>query len=120
MSGPSQAPRSPGRTDDLSSRHLAFLHLSRHTLKQLKFVLPGGLVTYVLGTTARFWRLVEEEHGWARCVFSLVHQRVKLNIQIDLLMRIQVICAHVTGVRPFDHRPLPVHPSRAVDKGRAT
>jgi len=40
-------------------------HLSSHTLKQLKFVLPGGVVTYVLGTLARFWRLVES-NGWAR------------------------------------------------------
>jgi len=27
-------------------------------------VLPGGLVTYLLDTHARFWRLVEEDSGW--------------------------------------------------------
>ena len=50
-----------------------FIHLSRHTLKQLKFVVPGGAVTYVLGTLARIWHLVEEETGWPQYV--AVHYR---------------------------------------------
>lgn len=49
----------------MSQGRVAFLRLSRHTLKQLKFVLPGGLVTYLLDTHARFWRLVEGGNGWA-------------------------------------------------------
>ncbi|EJD06585.1 uncharacterized protein FOMMEDRAFT_17095 [Fomitiporia mediterranea MF3/22] len=61
-STPSSSSSSPQRIT--SSK--AFLNLSRHTLKQLKFVLPGGAVTYLLGTLARFWQLVEEETGWAR------------------------------------------------------
>ncbi|THH09155.1 hypothetical protein EW145_g2221 [Phellinidium pouzarii] len=61
MSSSTQARSPPSRP-----RARSFAHLSRHTLKQLKFVLPGGFVTYVLGTLARFWQLVEEESGWAR------------------------------------------------------
>ncbi|KAH8118053.1 hypothetical protein DFH11DRAFT_1699364 [Phellopilus nigrolimitatus] len=68
MSSPSstRSASSSSRAGNLSSGHVAFVRLSRHTLKQLKFVLPGGLVTYLLGTVARFWQLVEEENGWAR------------------------------------------------------
>lgn len=42
--------------------------LSRHTLKQLKFVLPGALVTYLLDTLPHFWHLVVDDHAhsWAR------------------------------------------------------
>ncbi|KAI5122302.1 hypothetical protein M0805_002378 [Coniferiporia weirii] len=69
MSSPSEARSAPSRPQagsSLSSQHLIFARLSRHTLKQLKFVLPGGLVTYLLGTVARFWQLVEKGSGWAR------------------------------------------------------
>jgi len=48
-----------------SSGH-RFIRLSRHTQKQLKFLLPGGCVTYAFGTTAKFWQLVETDQGWAR------------------------------------------------------
>lgn len=43
--------------------------LSRHTLNQLKFVIPGGVVTYYLGAHEQFWRLVRDRgrEGWARC-----------------------------------------------------
>lgn len=52
-------------------------HLSTHTLKQLKFVLPGGVVTYFLGTLARFWRLVES-HGWAKYVYFSPSSQVEV------------------------------------------
>jgi len=57
--------RSGVSASSLASGRIAFVHLSRHTLKQLKFVLPGGLVTYVFDTWTRFWELVEQEKGWA-------------------------------------------------------
>jgi len=53
------------RTSSSGKTSRSCAHLSRHTLKQLKFVLPGGLVTYALGTLARFWKLVES-NGWAK------------------------------------------------------
>lgn len=31
--------------------------LSRHTLKQLKFIIPGGLVTFWLNTHQAFWSI---------------------------------------------------------------
>jgi len=42
--------------------------MSQHTLKQLKFVLPGGLVTYLLRSVPRLWDLLENDRGshWAR------------------------------------------------------
>ena len=58
---------------EINTRTLsAHLHgVSRHTLKQLKFVLPGGLVTYALGTLARLGALLGEDRGWARYVALL-------------------------------------------------
>lgn len=47
------------------------MSVSRHTLKQLKFILPGGLITYYLGSHAALWRIVNgEAHitGWGRYV----------------------------------------------------
>ncbi|KAI0925743.1 hypothetical protein AcW1_008096 [Taiwanofungus camphoratus] len=45
------------------------MSLSRHTLKQLKFILPGGFVTYYLGTRGEFWRIAKgevDDDGWGR------------------------------------------------------
>lgn len=44
--------------------------LSRHTLRQLKFVIPGGAITYYLGTHGVFWGLINEIgwESWAGCV----------------------------------------------------
>jgi len=45
------------------------MEVSRHTLKQLKFILPGGLITYYLGSHATFWRIVNGDadvEGWGR------------------------------------------------------
>ncbi|KIP08210.1 hypothetical protein PHLGIDRAFT_88466 [Phlebiopsis gigantea 11061_1 CR5-6] len=46
----------------------ALVSVSRHTLRQLKFIVPGGLVTFALHTHQAFWRIVtgESAHGtWA-------------------------------------------------------
>ncbi|KAH9838239.1 uncharacterized protein C8Q71DRAFT_750134 [Rhodofomes roseus] len=45
------------------------MSVSRHTLKQLKFILPGGLITYYLDSHAAFWRVVNADadiDGWGR------------------------------------------------------
>ncbi|OSX57747.1 hypothetical protein POSPLADRAFT_1041611 [Postia placenta MAD-698-R-SB12] len=45
--------------------------LSHHTLRQLKFILPGGLTTYYLNSHAIFWRVVRGDtgtDGWGRFV----------------------------------------------------
>lgn len=46
------------------------LSVSQHTLRQLKFVIPGGAITYYLRTYDVFWRILEGElgDGWGRCV----------------------------------------------------
>ncbi|PAV16038.1 hypothetical protein PNOK_0765800 [Pyrrhoderma noxium] len=59
------SPPSRSSSVNLSARH-SVVHLSRHTLKQLKFVLPGGVATYLLGTVAKLGQLLENESRWAR------------------------------------------------------
>ncbi|KAA1467481.1 hypothetical protein DENSPDRAFT_832543, partial [Dentipellis sp. KUC8613] len=41
-------------------------HLSRHTLRQLRFVLPGAAVTYWLKTPEQLQRVWTDAQGWAR------------------------------------------------------
>jgi len=41
-------------------------HLSRHTLRQLRFVLPGGALTYWLGTLEELQHVWASASGWAR------------------------------------------------------
>jgi len=52
----------------MSSTPSRSVSLSRHTLRQLKFVIPGGAITYYLGTHKVFWRMVTDMSwdGWAR------------------------------------------------------
>lgn len=90
-----------------SSSGNVFIHLSRHTLKQLKFVVPGGAVTYVLGTLARFWHLVEEERGWPRCVFLFVTSLHPVVYSLPLTL--QIVCTGVISMRATDDRTLPLH-----------
>jgi hypothetical protein len=54
----------------MSSTISRSISLSRHTLRQLKFVIPGGAITYYLGTHEVFWRMVNGIgwDGWGRCV----------------------------------------------------
>ena len=59
------SPPSRSSSVNLSAQH-SVVHLSRHTLKQLKFVLPGGVATYLLGTVAKLGQLLENESRWAR------------------------------------------------------
>jgi len=40
--------------------------LSQHTFRQLKFILPGGLLTYWLGSVNEFMLLTQGGKGWAR------------------------------------------------------
>ncbi|EMD34077.1 hypothetical protein CERSUDRAFT_117590 [Gelatoporia subvermispora B] len=45
------------------------MSLSRHTLRQLKFVLPGGLITFWLGSHHQLWSIIKGEaqvDHWAR------------------------------------------------------
>jgi hypothetical protein len=47
--------------------------VSRHTLRQLKFVVPGGAITYWLNTTQRFWDVIYgASKGWGRCVVVII------------------------------------------------
>ncbi|KAH9949912.1 hypothetical protein B0H21DRAFT_687617 [Amylocystis lapponica] len=66
------------------------MSLSRHTLRQLKFILPGGVVTYFLGTHVALWRLVRGQvavDGWARiaALASLVSAIITVSLFIYIL-----------------------------------
>ncbi|GJE88755.1 hypothetical protein PsYK624_048380 [Phanerochaete sordida] len=46
----------------------AVVSVSRHTFRQLKFIVPGGLITFYLRTHHAFWSLVNGDSpsgGWA-------------------------------------------------------
>ncbi len=48
---------------------MSLMSFSRHTLKQLKFVLPGGLLTYYFDSYNVLLRILNgegEDHGWSR------------------------------------------------------
>lgn len=50
--------------------NMSLMSFSRHTLKQLKFVLPGGLITYYLDSYNVLLRILNGEagkDGWSRC-----------------------------------------------------
>lgn len=52
----------------------ALVSLSRHTLRQVKFILPGGLITFSLGTHDIYLRLLKGEGdvgGWAQYAYFL-------------------------------------------------
>lgn len=55
--------------------------LSRHTLRQLKFVIPGGVTTYYLRTHQVFWGLVNGMgwEGWGRYVIYIWHYYSKIS-----------------------------------------
>lgn len=44
---------------DTERSHTILSSLSQHTLRQLKFILPGAAVTYYLDSHAAFWRIVQ-------------------------------------------------------------
>ncbi|KAF8920330.1 hypothetical protein CPB85DRAFT_1274623, partial [Mucidula mucida] len=45
----------------------------RHTIKQLKLVVPCGLVTFWCSTISEFRHVLEVEGGWARgCAFGSI------------------------------------------------
>ena len=52
----------------------AVVSLSRHTLRQLKFIVPGGIVTFWLRSHEAFWAIVNGDAtsgGWAWSVSLL-------------------------------------------------
>jgi hypothetical protein len=54
------------------------LHLSRHTLKQLKFLIPGGAITYWLDSYHEFLYVAAGVNvGWGRYVFTSVFRYIE-------------------------------------------
>ncbi|KAH0585125.1 hypothetical protein H2248_008384 [Termitomyces sp. 'cryptogamus'] len=39
---------------------------AQHAIRQLKLVLPGGVITYYLGTLHEFWRVTQFKDSWGR------------------------------------------------------
>jgi len=74
--------------------------LSRHTLRQLKFVIPGGAITYNLGTHEVFWGLLNDigwEGTWGRtaAVTSLA-----LGLVIVVLFLYVLLVPWIRGIEP--------------------
>ena len=92
----------------MSSTLSRSLSLSPHTLRQLKFVLPGGAVTYYLQTHAVLWRMVNDS-GWeggARFVFFFFFAFVDCNrVGLTELCEFRMACNVVTAV--VEHFPEP-------------
>lgn len=76
--------------------------LSRHTLRQLKFVIPGGAITYYLGTHEVFWRMVSGigREGWGRCVKCTGFVRIMLICcsTVTEMCRIAAVMSLVLGL----------------------
>ncbi|RDB25812.1 hypothetical protein Hypma_006550 [Hypsizygus marmoreus] len=61
----------------------------QHTLRQLKLVVPGGAITYYLGTLQEFWRITQGAEGsWARtaALGALGHGLVTIALFIYILL----------------------------------
>ena len=60
----------------------SLVSLSRHTLKQLKFVLPGAALSYYFDSHNRLLRLLAPDPGsdsWAPCVLFLLPFRFPIS-----------------------------------------
>ncbi|KAH8100847.1 hypothetical protein BXZ70DRAFT_936190 [Cristinia sonorae] len=65
--------------------------MSRHTLRQLKFILPGGLVTLWLDSHHKFWRIYNGEAGtgsfaWTVSLLALVSGVLTIGLFMYVLM----------------------------------
>ncbi|KAK0500481.1 hypothetical protein EDD18DRAFT_830282 [Armillaria luteobubalina] len=40
--------------------------VSQHQIRQLRLVIPGGLITYFFGTWKEIWEIQQQEHTWGR------------------------------------------------------
>ncbi|KAI0671881.1 hypothetical protein C8Q78DRAFT_803309 [Trametes maxima] len=84
----------------MSTRSL--VHFSRHTLKQLKFVLPGGLLTYYFDSYNALIHLLrgkDDVQDWSRYVCPTIMHTVRSTSGHDLYRfaaRISVLAAVVT------------------------
>ncbi|KAI0087324.1 hypothetical protein BDY19DRAFT_246186 [Irpex rosettiformis] len=78
--------------------------LSRHTLRQLKFIIPGGLVTFWLNTHNAFWNIFtgDSQNGsWARTSAFLT---VLLGVVTVSLFMYILLVPLIQGIRPDFHR----------------
>ncbi|KAI8982727.1 hypothetical protein BD414DRAFT_419030 [Trametes punicea] len=66
----------------MSTRSL--IRFSRHTLKQLKFVLPGGLLTYYFDSYNVFLRIFRGENEWGRIATRISILNATLTISLFL------------------------------------
>ncbi|KAI0636077.1 hypothetical protein C8Q77DRAFT_613462 [Trametes polyzona] len=72
----------------MSTRSL--VHFSRHTLKQLKFVLPGGLLTYYFDSHNVFLRILGGEGtGWGR--FTARVSVLTASVTVSLFLYVLVL-----------------------------
>ncbi|KAI0783690.1 hypothetical protein C8Q75DRAFT_810745 [Abortiporus biennis] len=78
----------------------ALAKVSRHTLRQLKFILPGGLTTWYFDSHHELWRILEGEHdvgGWARTFAAIILASALLTISLFLYI---LTLPLITGEQP--------------------
>jgi len=80
------------------STHPSPVSTTQHTIRQLKLVVPGGAITYYLGTFQEFWQIVQGASGsWGRtaALAALGHGLTTVALFVYLLMS-----PWITGVEP--------------------
>ncbi|KAI0648964.1 hypothetical protein C8Q79DRAFT_1007555 [Trametes meyenii] len=82
----------------MSTRSL--VHFSRHTLKQLKFVLPGGLLTYYFDSHNAFIHLLRGQDGvkdWSRFAARLSVLAAAVTVSLFLYV---LVLPLIQGAQP--------------------
>ena len=85
-----------------TASNMSLMSFSRHTLKQLKFVLPGGLLTYYFDSYHVLLRILNGEagkEGWSRCASHHCHTQTRCadrRLILRLSARLSLFSAAVT------------------------
>ncbi|KAI0767905.1 hypothetical protein BC629DRAFT_1292675 [Irpex lacteus] len=74
--------------------------LSRHTLKQLKFIIPGGLVTFWLNTHQAFWSIFVGDGELGSYARTSAFLTVLLGVLTVSLFLYILLVPLIQGVRP--------------------
>ncbi|KAG5720220.1 hypothetical protein E4T56_gene3331 [Termitomyces sp. T112] len=70
---------------------------AQHAIRQLKLVLPGGVITYYLGTLHEFWRVTQFKDSWGR---TAAFGALVLGITTIMLFIYVLLTPWIKGVEP--------------------
>ncbi|GLB40449.1 hypothetical protein LshimejAT787_0803200 [Lyophyllum shimeji] len=69
----------------------------QHTLRQLKLAVPGGAITYYLGTCHEFWRITQVAGSWGQ---SAAYGALGLGLTTIALFFYVLLTPWIKGVEP--------------------